>query len=384
MAAAAFLILEFVVSNRRIPHAVVAALLAALPPPSPRDSQRLRKALALRALDAALHDENAASTAPLLRKARAVLADPDMAACFPQPLPFSLPDDKDDDEVTAAAALADLKHILDHEWASLPPSTLELAADRIAGAGALDMWAKADGSKRRKLRLLGEDPQPITLAVGDSIERETLAKLEQDAYASHPSVVLDVDKSANALDRIDANETDHAQGDGEADLSNKNNEAECSQEAHARPQQESVKGAVKGKVLDTPQVMDNTTSHVTEQSARTNAESHHVVAPNRNLMVRDPSASTYEWDGLGHSDDERPLRHRQLLPFERKPIPSTVSQKTKKKWSKTQEKTLLEGIEKYGKGNWKDIKMAYPDVFEDRSTVDLKDKFRNMERHQSV
>ncbi|KAK3119864.1 hypothetical protein QOZ80_9AG0676590 [Eleusine coracana subsp. coracana] len=374
MAAAAFLILEFVVSNRRIPHAVVAALLAALPPPSPRDSQRLRKALALRALDAALHDENAASTAPLLRKARAVLADPDMAACFPQPLPFSLPDDKDDDEVTAAAALADLKHILDHEWASLPPSTLELAADRIAGAGALDMWAKADGSKRRKLRLL----------VGDSIERETLAKLEQDAYASHPSVVLDVDKSANALDRIDANETDHAQGDGEADLSNKNNEAECSQEAHARPQQESVKGAVKGKVLDTPQVMDNTTSHVTEQSARTNAESHHVVAPNRNLMVRDPSASTYEWDGLGHSDDERPLRHRQLLPFERKPIPSTVSQKTKKKWSKTQEKTLLEGIEKYGKGNWKDIKMAYPDVFEDRSTVDLKDKFRNMERHQSV
>ncbi|KAF0908618.1 hypothetical protein E2562_026662, partial [Oryza meyeriana var. granulata] len=35
----------------------------------------------------------------------------------------------------------------------------------------------------------------------------------------------------------------------------------------------------------------------------------------------------------------------------------------------------------YGKGNWKDIKMAYPDVFEDRSTVDLKDKFRNMERH---
>lgn len=24
---------------------------------------------------------------------------------------------------------------------------------------------------------------------------------------------------------------------------------------------------------------------------------------------------------------------------------------------------------RYGRGNWKDIKLAYPDVFEDRSTV---------------
>ena len=67
--------------------------------------------------------------------------------------------------------------------------------------------------------------------------------------------------------------------------------------------------------------------------------------------------------------------------------------------------------ERYGKGNWKDIKIAYPDVFIDRTTVctlfcigypfvfwsvdlrksktlvsfcpqvDMKDKFRNLERH---
>jgi hypothetical protein len=43
-----------------------------------------------------------------------------------------------------------------------------------------------------------------------------------------------------------------------------------------------------------------------------------------------------------------PLGHRQLPPFERKPKPSpTVSQKSKKRWSKIQEKTLLEGVEKY-------------------------------------
>lgn len=379
-AAAAFLVLEFVAGNGRIPHAIFAALLASLPTPSPRNSPRLRKAIALRSLSAALHAEDAASTAVLLlRKARMVLADPDMAACFPQLLPFSLPDD----EVTAAATMADLKRILDHEWASLPPSRLELTAERIAGTGSLKTWARAEGSKRRKLRLL----------VGDSIEREIVAKLGQDAY--HPSLAPDVYKSANVPDRIGANEIEHAQ----ADLSKENNEAECAQEAHARPQQNFVIGAVEGKARDNTQVIDKgTASHVNGQSAPDNAQSHHVATSKRNLMVRDTIASTYEWDGLGDSDDERPLRHRQLPPqqqhpnpnrqlppFDRKLKPSpTVSQKSKKKWSKIQEKLLLEGVEKYGKGNWKDIKMAYPGVFEDRSTVDLKDKFRNMERHSSV
>jgi hypothetical protein len=161
--AAAFLVLEFLAGNGRIPHAVFAAFVASLPPPCPRNSSRLRKALALRALDAALHAEDAASTALLLLgKAREVLADPYIAASFPELLPFSMPDN----EVTAEAAMADLKRSLDREWASLPPSTLELAADRIAGSGALETWARADGSKRRKLRLLGEYPKPLIPLVG--------------------------------------------------------------------------------------------------------------------------------------------------------------------------------------------------------------------------
>ncbi|TVU37088.1 hypothetical protein EJB05_10379, partial [Eragrostis curvula] len=360
-AADAFLVLEFVAGNSRIPHAVFAALLASLPPPSPRNSPRLRKALALRALDAVLHAEDAASTSLLLRKTREVLSDPDIAACFPQLLPFSLSGDKGEEEVTVAAAMADLKRILDHEWANLPPSTLELAADRIAGAGSPETWARADGSKRRKLRMLGDYPQPPTFAgahlvVGNSIEREILAKLEQDAYASYPSAVPEVDQSANTPDTISANGTYHVQEDGETVPSKENNEAGCAQEAHSRQQQETMKGAVKGKVCDTPQVVDKaTTSQITGQSAPDNTEMHRVASSKRNLMERDPSASTCEWDGLGHSDDERPLGHRQLPPFERRPKPSTaISQKTKKKWSEVQEKTLLEGrferqVQKYGK-----------------------------------
>lgn len=87
-----------------------------------------------------------------------------------------------------------------------------------------------------------------------------------------------------------------------------------------------------------------------------------------------------KWDS---SDDDQPVRKRKLDPFERKPYPSpTCAYKIRKKWSKIEIETLLEGVDKYGIGNWKDIKLAYPGVFEERSTVDLKDKFRNLgKRH---
>lgn len=117
-----------------------------------------------------------------------------------------------------------------------------------------------------------------------------------------------------------------------------------------------------------------------------------------------------QWDS---SDDDQPVRKRKLDPFERKPYPSpTCAYKIRKKWSKIEIETLLEGVDKwvdifvclitltaltflsflnlnsvskpctlmiyfacymvtrrYGIGNWKDIKLAYPGVFEERSTV---------------
>ena len=128
-AADAFLVLDFLAGDRLLPHPVFAALLASLPSLSHRTSPRLRKGLALRALDAALSDAADASTL--------------LSSCFP--------DCRDD-----AAAVSHLKSLLDVQWPHLPPSTLEIAADRIAGAGALQRWANADSNKRQKLRLLGQ------------------------------------------------------------------------------------------------------------------------------------------------------------------------------------------------------------------------------------
>ncbi|CAD6205620.1 unnamed protein product [Miscanthus lutarioriparius] len=339
-----FLILEFIAGNRRIPHAVFDSLLASLSSPSalPRTSQRLRQALVLRALDAALHTEGTSSCSSsllLLHKARKVLADPDAAACFPHQISFA--DNEEKDEARAAAAVADLKRLLDLKWANLPPSTLERAADRIAGDGAHQTRPAADHTKPTKRRLL----------VGESTEREILSKLVQDGSNSHQPILTEVADNAS-----NANEADGARRDDEAHSSNENSEADCGQEGMAGHQNASVKGA-EGRV----------------------SEKAVPASKKCSLMERNPNASTYEWDS---SDDDQPVRKCKVHHFERKSYPSpSCAHKIRKKWSEIEEKTLLEGVEKYGKGNWKDIKLAYPDAFEERSTVDLKDKFRNLERH---
>ncbi|CAL5070991.1 unnamed protein product [Urochloa decumbens] len=172
----------------------------------------------------------------------------------------------------------------------------------------------------------------------------------QDASASHLPIPPEAADNPN-----DANE---------ADVAGRTNGADHAQQGTAGHQTVSIEGA---------------------QGVQLPEE--YVPATNkRNLMEKHANAYTYEWDGLGDSDDGRPVGKRQLPPFERKSHPSPAcAHKIRKKWSEIEEKTLLEGVEKYGKGNWKDIKMAYPDVFQERSTIDLKDKFRNMERyHESA
>ncbi|XP_037483268.1 telomere-associated protein 1-like [Triticum dicoccoides] len=361
-AADAFRVLEFVAGNRRVPHSLFAGLLAALPPVSPHTSPRLRKAVALRALDAALSGSDADGSGELLRKARDVLADPAIAVCFPEHL-AAVGDD-----------VAALRRLVDAEWESLPPSALELEADRIASAGALDTWANADHDKRKKLRRL----------VGEATEREILGKLGQD-----PSKAPQVDEAANAPSTSGANEGDRAQQDDEAHLGREKGEANHAQEDCARHQQEPVERTTDARVPEKPVTSaavkgkeQATSSHVTGQAAPDHNKSHPVAGSKPSLMERKPSAIVYQWDDSGDSDSERPPHQRRLPTYERKMRPPpAIPHKTRKKWTEIQERTLIEGVAKYGRGNWKDIKIAYPDVFQDRSTVDMKDKFRNLGRH---
>ncbi|KAI3927675.1 hypothetical protein MKW92_039776, partial [Papaver armeniacum] len=56
----------------------------------------------------------------------------------------------------------------------------------------------------------------------------------------------------------------------------------------------------------------------------------------------------------------------------KKKVGSTNGKLVKKAWTPEEEKALSEGIEKFGKGKWKEIKQLYSDVLKDRTVVDIK------------
>ncbi|MED6163645.1 hypothetical protein PIB30_081970 [Stylosanthes scabra] len=60
-----------------------------------------------------------------------------------------------------------------------------------------------------------------------------------------------------------------------------------------------------------------------------------------------------------------------------------IMRRKKKRWSKLEEETLRSAVNQHGEGNWKLILSAHMDVFEERTDVDLKDKWRNIKRHRA-
>ncbi|KAM5582981.1 hypothetical protein ABKV19_003069 [Rosa sericea] len=106
------------------------------------------------------------------------------------------------------------------------------------------------------------------------------------------------------------------------------------------------------------------------------------------LMERNSTAHTLEWeDSLGMSPERTNSKGRLHLPSPKRNAVSPLkkyedkrfSKRRKvKRWSLHEEDTLRTGVQKYGRGNWKFILDTYRDVFEERTEVDLKDKWRNM------
>ncbi|KAI3461725.1 hypothetical protein Pfo_018388 [Paulownia fortunei] len=113
--------------------------------------------------------------------------------------------------------------------------------------------------------------------------------------------------------------------------------------------------------------------------------------PRPSLMERNSSAHTYEWDeSIDGSQEDPACRGRLLLPsprtinvspLNRYEIKNLKKRRKGRKWSLQEEDTLRTGVQKYGKGNWKVILTVYRDIFEDRTEVDLKDKWRNLTRY---
>ncbi|KAJ6802113.1 uncharacterized protein M6B38_178775 [Iris pallida] len=118
-------------------------------------------------------------------------------------------------------------------------------------------------------------------------------------------------------------------------------------------------------------------------------------ATKASLMDRNPTAQTYEWDddSIDFSSEDGTGQSKKLhLPTQRTKPSSPlkvleVNQKVKlargrkrRRWTVLEEDTLREAVNTYGRGKWKKILTSYHEIFEERTEVDLKDKWRNMTR----
>lgn len=124
-----------------------------------------------------------------------------------------------------------------------------------------------------------------------------------------------------------------------------------------------------------------------DEANLTKATSHHP-----SLMNPNSSARTHEWDdsidGLQAGTVRGTSRIRLRSPETKKLSPlkeyepkKITKRRKKKKWSQWEEDNLRTGIKLIGEGNWKSILRSY--AFDERTEVDLKDKWRNLKRYES-
>ncbi|KAH0453724.1 hypothetical protein IEQ34_018048 [Dendrobium chrysotoxum] len=111
------------------------------------------------------------------------------------------------------------------------------------------------------------------------------------------------------------------------------------------------------------------------------------VAANHGLSERNPTAHISESseDSLESSVPTEKLQSpnptssgNSLTRFGKGKL---IKRRAVKRWTQLEEHTLREAVAKYGKGNWKLILNRHPEIFGERTEVDLKDKWRNMARH---
>ncbi|CAA6653430.1 unnamed protein product [Spirodela intermedia] len=73
-------------------------------------------------------------------------------------------------------------------------------------------------------------------------------------------------------------------------------------------------------------------------------------------------------------------RRRRVPSLRLQEIAKFVRTRKIKRWTPQEEDALREAVKKHGKGNWKIILHSHREAFEERTEVDLKDKWRNMTR----
>lgn len=287
-----------------------------------------------------------------------------------------------------------VKTYLEEAWAGMGPTFLELAAAGERGRAHVVIEDKEKGKGIRK-----ENVQPRRKHIASHrrargpvkiIDVEDLSSDEpcSQYYDTLPSP--EVNKVQEALKssslELQAIVTDP--------LPDALRQAEAVVSDMARADQIPEPSVGRETNLDKPVLNPSVHAHLeplqaNQGSRKDESCSHQSNVPKSRLMERNSTAHTYEWDD---SIDEAPSnqgnrfhlpspKRKAVSPLKNHDLTKFARRRKKKMWSLQEEEALRKGVEQFGKGNWKLILKSNPGAFDERTEVDLKDKWRNMMRY---
>ncbi|KAG6550713.1 hypothetical protein Mapa_007810 [Marchantia paleacea] len=119
-----------------------------------------------------------------------------------------------------------------------------------------------------------------------------------------------------------------------------------------------------------------------------------TAAAKPSFLQRNSTARTLEWEDEDDISESPPSpsesrrvgsgRTSALIATRRASSQASTQRRKPRKWSKEETELLKSEVFKYGKGRWKLILANNQTVFESRTEVDLKDKWRNLERFEGL
>ncbi|XP_040870620.1 telomeric repeat-binding factor 2 isoform X1 [Glycine max] len=249
---------------------------------------------------------------------------------------------------TRRDAVVKLRDYLMEAWTDLGPSFLELAALAQINKNALAVNYLEDSQQPER------EIEKCTAAPAEEVHTSTDAEVQKVGECG--SVELQKLAEDSLLNSLEVNE--------EAPIESRDADVPC------------------------PLVINNNNNEA-DLMEKDQTSIPHNHDHKSSLMERNSTARIYEWDdsidGLEDGTSDHATRFnlpspkwREVSPLDKYKPASITKRRKVKKWSQLEEETLKTAVDKFGRGNWKLILDSHKDIFEERTEVDLKDKWRNM------
>lgn len=387
-------VIEFLLRNS--PSDQLINRILAIIPISNNNNFRLKKTLLLRSIQSQLSSDGDASPSKTILENLKAIRDLDEkeGIAITRSMEAAIRDAAENTQNDDALRQV-VKTYLEEAWASMGPTFLELAAAGGRGRAHVETEDKEKGKgirkenvqrKRKHVASHRRARGPVRI-----IDNEDLSSDEPcSQYDTLPTP--EVNKVQEALKssslELQAIVTDP--------LPDALRQAEAVVSGMARANQIPEPSVGRETNVDKPVLNPSVNAHLEPLQAnqgnrKDESCSHQSNVPKSSLMERNSTAHAYEWDD---SIDEEPSNQRNrfhlpspkrkaVSPLKNQDVTNLARRRKKKKWSLEEEDALRKGVEQFGKGNWKLILKSNPGAFDERTEVDLKDKWRNMTRYSS-